>query len=99
MIKIICKKYQSKSTRCFFTLKQIKNISILICSVFQQVFETDLSIGVSVQQFVFNTEIYSRYIKIVPLEYTDACLKLEIIGCPKQGKSTRIYLESFIRYN
>ncbi|VDI37675.1 Hypothetical predicted protein, partial [Mytilus galloprovincialis] len=51
-----------------------------------KVFKTDPSIGVSIQQFILTKEIYSRYIKVVPLEYTDACLKLEIIGCPKQAR-------------
>lgn len=42
----------------------------------------------SIHRFIFNKEIYARYVRIVPLDYTDACLKMEIIGCLKRGKNT-----------
>lgn len=42
----------------------------------------------SIHRFIFNKEIYTRYVRIVPLDYTDVCLKMEIIGCPKRGKNT-----------
>ena len=49
-------------------------------------FEIDEAIApLSVHQFVFQNEIYTRYLKIVPVDYTAACLKIEIIGCPRQG--------------
>ncbi|VDI65084.1 Hypothetical predicted protein [Mytilus galloprovincialis] len=40
--------------------------------------------ALSIHQFIFNKEIYGRYLKVVPVDYKEACLKLEVIGCPKQ---------------
>lgn len=39
----------------------------------------------SVHRYIFNRNVYTRYIKIVPVDFTYPCLKLEIIGCPKRG--------------
>ena len=49
--------------------------------------------ALSIHQFIFNKEIYGRYLKVVPVDYKEACLKLEVIGCPKQGMRNKRYIE------
>ena len=65
-----------------------KLIAVLL-TLLHQVFRIDTAMTVvSIQRFMLTNDIFARFIKINAILDDDedrACLKLEIIGCHRQG--------------